>query len=79
MGSDNRFHKRKAKSDGQLGRRTAKRSPYEKVLIVCEGAKTEPNYFKGCIQFYKLNTANVEIDGAGGSSPKSVAGTSCGF
>ncbi len=72
MGSDNRFHKRKAKSDGQLEGRTAKRSPYERVLIVCEGEKTELNYFRGCIQFYKLNTANVEIDGTSGSSPKSV-------
>ncbi len=72
MGSDNRFHKRKAKSDGQLGRKKYERKPYKKVLIVCEGEKTEPNYFKGCIQFYKLNTANVEIDGTSGSSPKSV-------
>ena len=72
MGSDNLFHKRKDKSTDQLKRRTAKRSPYEKVLIVCEGEKTEPNYFKECIQFYKLNTANVEIDGTSGSSPKSV-------
>ena len=72
MGSDNIFHKRKAKSANQLERRAAKRSSYEKVLIVCEGAKTEPNYSKGCIEFYKLYTANVEVDGAGGSSPKSV-------
>ncbi len=72
MGSDNIFHKRKAKSADQLERRAAKRSSYEKVLIVCEGAKTEPNYSKGCIEFYKLYTANVEVDGAGGSSPKSV-------
>ncbi len=72
MGSDNKFHKRKAKSANRLERRTAKRSSYEKVLIVCEGAKTEPNYFEGCIQFYKLNTANVEVDGTSGSSPKSV-------
>ncbi len=72
MGSDNIFHKRKAKSANQLERRAAKRSSYEKVLIVCEGEKTEPNYFRGCIQFYNLNTANVEVDGTCGSSPKSV-------
>ena len=45
MGSEDLFHKRKAKSAEQLERRKAKRSPYEKVLIVCEGEKTEPNYF----------------------------------
>ncbi len=72
MGSDNLFHKRKAKAANRLERRKAKRSPYDKVLIVCEGEKTEPNYFNECIQFYKLNTANVEIDGSCGSSPKSV-------
>lgn len=72
MGSDNLFHKRKAKAADRLERRKAKRSSYEKVLIVCEGEKTEPNYFNECIQFYKLNTANVEIDGTCGSSPASV-------
>lgn len=72
MGSDNQFHKRKAKAADRLERRKAKRSSYEKVLIVCEGEKTEPNYFNECIRFYKLNTANVEVDGICGSSPKSV-------
>ena len=72
MGSDNLFHKRKAKAADRLKRRKAKRSPYDKVLIVCEGEKTEPNYFNECIQFYKLNTANVEVDGTCGSSPMSV-------
>tara|TARA_B110000211_G_scaffold213443_1_gene253959 strand:- start:471 stop:1142 length:672 start_codon:yes stop_codon:yes gene_type:complete len=72
MGTDNLFHKRKAKAVDQLERRKAKRSSYEKVLIVCEGEKTEPNYFNECIQFYRLNTANVEVDGTCGSSPKSV-------
>lgn len=72
MGSDNLFHKRKAKAANRLERRKAKRSSYDKVLIVCEGEKTEPNYFNECIRFYRLNTANVEIDGTCGSSPKSV-------
>ncbi|MBV1929528.1 MAG: RloB family protein [Gammaproteobacteria bacterium] len=72
MGSDNLFHKRKAKAAGSLERRKSKRSSYDKVLIVCEGEKTEPNYFNELIQFYELNTANVAIDGICGSSPKSV-------
>jgi hypothetical protein len=72
MGSDNQFHKRKVKAADRLERRKARRSSYEKVLIVCEGEKTEPSYFNGCIQFYRLNTANVEVDGTCGSSPKSV-------
>lgn len=72
MGTDNLFHKRRAKAADQLERRKARRSSYEKVLIVCEGEKTEPNYFNELIQFYELNTANVEIDGTCGSSPISV-------
>ena len=62
----------KAKAADSLERRKAKRSSYDKVLIICEGEKTEPNYFNECIQYYKLNTANVEVDGSCGSSPKSV-------
>jgi len=72
MGTDNLFHKRKAKAADALERRKAKRASYDKILIVCEGEKTEPNYFNELISFYKLNTANVEIDGTCGSSPKSV-------
>jgi len=44
MGSDDLFHKRKAKNAQQLARRKARRAPYAKVLIVCEGEKTEPLY-----------------------------------
>jgi len=72
MGTDNLFHKRKAKVSEGLARRKSRRDSYDKVLIVCEGEKTEPNYFNELIGFYKLNTANVEIDGTCGSSPKSV-------
>ncbi|HGS4434224.1 TPA: RloB family protein [Vibrio cholerae] len=70
MGSDDLHHKRKAKRE--LSRRKPKRSPYEKVLIVCEGEKTEPNYFNEQVYHYKLNSANVAVDGKCGSSPKSV-------
>lgn len=72
MGSDDFFHKRKAKAANRLKRRQANRASYDKVLIVCEGKKTEPNYFNELVYFYKINSANVEIDGTCGSSPKSV-------
>ncbi|EJL6524885.1 RloB family protein [Vibrio cholerae] len=72
MGSDNLHHKRKAKAEKELSRRKSKRSSYEKILIVCEGEKTEPNYFNEQVNHYKLNTANVAVDGKCGSSPKSV-------
>ena len=72
MGTDNLHHKRKAKVVKELQRRRSRRASYDKILIVCEGEKTEPNYFQELVDFYKLNSANVEIDGSCGSSPKSV-------
>ena len=63
MGTDNLHHKRKAKRNRELKRNRAKRAPYERVLIVCEGEKTEPLYFKDLVSYYRLNTANVEICG----------------
>jgi hypothetical protein len=45
----------------QLERKKNKRASYERILIVCEGSKTEPHYFKEIRAFYRLNTANVEV------------------
>lgn len=53
-------------------RRINVREPYNKVLIVCEGEKTEPNYFNGLIDYHGINTANVIVVGKGGSSPDAV-------
>lgn len=72
MGTDNLFRRRRAKSTKSLQRPVAKRAPYAKVLIVCEGEKTEPHYFLGLRNHYKLNTANVEVCGQCGSDPMSV-------
>lgn len=72
MGTDNLFHKRRAKNVGQLARRKPQRDSYAKILIVCEGEKTEPNYFKGAKDYYALNSANVEICGDCGSDPVSI-------
>lgn len=48
------------------------RGSRERILIVCEGEKTEPNYFKALIAFHKLNTVSlntvtleVVVEGAG--------------
>lgn len=48
------------------------RESYAKVLIVCEGEKTEPYYFYELKDHYKLNSANVEICGECGSDPLSI-------
>jgi hypothetical protein len=72
MGTDNLFHKRKARQANALRRRRASREPYAKVLIVCEGEKTEPNYFHGLKEYYRLSSANVEIGGNIGSAPSNL-------
>lgn len=72
MGTDDLFHKRKAKNLANMKRRAARRESYTKILIVCEGEKTEPNYFMGARDHYRLNTANVEVCGKCDSDPMSV-------
>jgi hypothetical protein len=73
MAPDQLFHRRKAKKVAALRREAQKREPYDVVLIVCEGGKTEPNYLKELRDAFKLSTANIRIAGDEcGSSPRSV-------
>ncbi|WP_241622850.1 RloB family protein [Rosenbergiella australiborealis] len=74
MGSDDLFKKRKKiRNSSKLTRGGGKRSPLEKILIVCEGEKTEPNYFRALVQHLRLHTADVvDISGDCDSSPSSV-------
>lgn len=73
MGSDNLFHKRRQRDAASLKRKKAKKAPYDRVLIVCEGAKTEPNYLREIRDTYRLSTANIDICGKEcGSDPLSV-------
>jgi len=55
-----------------LRHRGRKRKRYLKVLIICEGKKTEPNYFRGLKDDLELSSANVEIVGAGCTPGKIV-------
>lgn len=73
MGTDDLYHKRKLRLAVSLKREKAKRTPYDRVLIVCEGEKTEPNYFKEIRDAYRISTANIIICGKEcGSDPLSV-------
>jgi len=72
VGTDDLFHKRRAKRQVDLRRREPVREPYKKVLIVTEGSKTEPLYFQELTDHYKLNSANVCVTGDCGSDPVSV-------
>ena len=52
-------------------RQAPKREPYNRVLIVCEGSKSEPLYFSEIRRRYRLSTANVQVVNEG-SAPISV-------
>jgi hypothetical protein len=71
MGTDNLFHKRKERKAELLHRRRAMKAPYDVILIVCEGEKTEPNYFAELKKAFRLSNANVRICGRG-ADPLSV-------
>jgi len=54
-------------------RRGASRSPKRSILVVCEGAKTEPNYISFFKQELRLSNVDLEICGEQcGSDPLSV-------
>jgi RloB-like protein len=53
-------------------RRGPVRGPYDRVLIKCEGEKTEPRYFGGLRLHYRLSSANIEITPAHGTDPMSI-------
>lgn len=72
MGSEDLFHRRKAKTKADLVRTNKQRQRMKKILIVCEGEKTEPEYFNDLIQFHRLTTASIKVTGDCGSSPTSV-------
>lgn len=69
MGSDDLFHKRKAKAAKELQRLEATKKTYDRVLIVCEGEKTEPIYFQALIDDYELSTANVKVEPSPSTCP----------
>lgn len=48
------------------------REPYDRVLIDCEGEKTEPFYFRGLRSVHRLSSANVVVTPADGSDPISI-------
>jgi len=70
---DDLFHKRKARLAESYRREKAKLAPYERILIVCEGKKTEPHYFRGLLLVLRLHPANVIVeDKKSGLDPKSL-------
>jgi hypothetical protein len=48
------------------------REPYDVVLIVCEGAKTEPNYIHGLRLAFGLSSVNIRVVPPPGSDPMTI-------
>lgn len=70
--SDKLFQKRKAKKREDLARRRPTLSERRRVLIVCEGGRTEPLYLQSLIASLGLTTAEVKICGECASAPKNI-------
>lgn len=58
MGRDNSPKQRQQRAHE---RKINQRAGYKRILIVSEGSKTEPNYFKEIRDTYRLQTANVVV------------------
>lgn len=70
--SDQLFNKRKRKEKRDYERQSNRLSPRSRVLIVCDGKKSEPLYFKFLNKKLGLTAAEIEISGDIGSAPSSV-------
>ncbi|MEI8384698.1 MAG: RloB family protein [Nitrosomonadaceae bacterium] len=51
----------KNRQRAELERKQNKRASYDRIMIVCEGEKTEPLYFDEIRQFYRLSTTNIKV------------------
>jgi hypothetical protein len=53
-----------------LRRKKGTRRPYDRILIVCEGSKTEPNYFEEIRQEARIPSADIKVlHSAAGTAP----------
>lgn len=71
MASDDLFSKRQPGNPKGARREARLRAPVPRLLLVCEGEKTEPKYFRELIGAWGLNP-QVQIGSHDGSSPDKV-------
>lgn len=72
MGSDNLFHKRRARRNDALERQKEERSRSKRYLVVCEGTKTEPYYLKEMVDDLRIRPQDIKIAPNDGASPDRV-------
>jgi hypothetical protein len=54
-------HQKRSRGKDSLKRKGPVKPRYDRLLIVCEGSKTEPNYFNEIRQKKKLQSAHIKI------------------
>lgn len=54
-------HHRFERQEARLSRKAGSKRPYDRMLIVCEGAKTEVNYFSAIRREKRLPNADIAI------------------
>ena len=72
MGSEDLFHKRKARAGADLQRQKCERARNMRYLIVCEGTKTEPHYLRELLDDVGIRPKMVRIAPNDGVSPDRV-------
>jgi len=72
MGSDDLFHKRKARKNAEIERQKMERSQIERYLVVCEGTKTEPYYLQDLAADLGIRPSSLRIAPNDGASPDRV-------
>jgi hypothetical protein len=72
MGSEDLFHKRKARAGAELQRKNRERARNKRYLIVCEGTKTEPHYLRELLDDLGIRPQMVRIAPNDGVSPDRV-------
>ena len=72
MRPKNSLGKRKARSDSDFKRGRPTRAVNPRILIVCEGTKTEPRYFYDMLYLLKVRPKAVIIEPNNGSCPDRV-------
>jgi hypothetical protein len=55
-----------------LARKKGQRPPYDRVLIVCEGKKTEPFYFEAIRRKYRISPMHISVHHGGVTQPKQI-------
>lgn len=72
MGSEDLFHRRKARDGAALQRQKRERARNKRYLIVCEGTRTEPQYLRELRDDLSIRPQVVRIAPNDGVSPDRV-------